>query len=365
MKILLICMDEYIGRRVLRCLNWKRDAITVLSPDAIDPIRYSRLIKHHDTFDFSITSADITHRLEAFAEYADHNAFDIVIPSDVTSAKFLSEARGFMNSACAFPISDSVTLDVLDDKWSFAQLLQRMSIPHPKTVLLTNTSQIEELPISPPLAVKPLDERGSHGFAVFQTTSELSQYIASNAPYAQFPLIVQEFIPGHLICCNILAYQGEVLVSTTHKNYSDQESEFLENNDILDVINLIVKETAYTGVANFDIILNDQNKDFRVLECNPRFWNSLYASKWWGVDFAKLGIDLAFERISKQDFADVGQRGSRFCTSGFLVRRAIRKNTSWRIVRANLPNIWYTVSDPLPLMVDRLCSVLSTFGWLQ
>jgi len=354
MKILLICADDYIGRRVLRCLDARKHIISVLSPSSRDPIRYSRFVAEHEAFDFTLDAADTSRRLEALAHYADEKSFDIVIPADVEAAQFLAQAKVLLRHARPYPISDASTLQVLEDKWSFAQLVDRLHIPAPKTALLTDLSHIDRLSIPPPVVIKPVDEGGGHGFHVFNTLDDLIRHVESDAPYSDLPLIVQEFVPGDWTGCNILASQGEVLASTIQKNYSFEEIDFFENKNLLEISKIIVEKTNYTGVAHFDFILDDETTNFKILECNPRFWNSTFASKWLGVDFVELGIDLAFERCPRHNLHFNTGLNKKFLSTGYLIRQTFKQKVSLNTLRDNVPNIWHTFKDPMPLLISKL-----------
>lgn len=354
MNILLICADEYMGRRVLRCLDARQHDIFVLSPDKRDPIRFSRFVKKHEIFNFSLKGEDTSYRLQLFADYADKGPFDIVIPCDVWAGRFLSQARGLFKRVRHFPVSDVITLDLLDDKWSFYELAERLSLPSPKTQLLTKKSQIDEISIPSPFVVKPLRQGGGHGFKVFSALEDLALHVTSGKAYSNLPLIVQEFLPGDWMGCNILAGNGKILAYTIQKNYSFEEIDFVYNEQIFDVTKVLVEQTSYTGVAHFDFIYNNEKDELGILECNPRFWNSTYASKWIGVDFVQLGIDLAFARSSKQEFFCEKVSTRKFLSTGFLIRHAVKKGVCWQDLCKNLPNVWGTLKDPMPLLISKL-----------
>jgi hypothetical protein len=114
------------------------------------------------------------------------------------------------------------------------------------------------------------------------------------------------------------------------------------------MVRKIAAETAYDGVANFDARLDSKGRVW-LLECNPRFFMRLTASRVCGLDFLALGL-----RSSTP--ANVPQAHGRYYSVGDLAStRGLQRVLSGRWPpRALLNSLFEACIDPAPLIVQRL-----------
>ena len=70
---------------------------------------------------------------------------DIILPVEVPSSKLLADNKEEAERIAALPpISPSDLLDVVSDKWRFAQFLEWDEFPHTKTIYIEQEESVEE-----------------------------------------------------------------------------------------------------------------------------------------------------------------------------------------------------------------------------
>ena len=185
------------------------------------------------------------------------------------------------------------TLRLLHNKWRFAGLLHDLGLPFPNTRLIENPAQAASLGLRFPLIAKPLEGQGGIGNVVCRTLAELEAHVASAQHCDQLPVLAQEYAPGADVVFGVLADKGTMLAWTIQKHLKHGRMEFLRHEPILEIGRKILSHLGFSGVAEFDLRLNDTDGSLQVLECNPRFWYSVAFSFFAGVDFVHLGMERA------------------------------------------------------------------------
>ena len=66
---------------------------------------------------------------------------------------------------------------------------------------------------------------------------------------------------------------------------------FDNNHKIYDSVEIIVKFCEFEGIAHFDAIKEEKTGDIYLLECNHRFWYSIYVSRAAGMNFFQINLD--------------------------------------------------------------------------
>ncbi len=241
---------------------------------------------------FEIRSFDeddaVLNRIKNICEVLD---YILLVPTCVPSFRFVSKNKRQIKNIVPFiPVSDLATFNSLNNKWSFYLLLRKHGIPAPRTRLCTDHNHdANSWDLTYPVLVKPLESAGGMGISLAENAAMLAQRLAE---HGALPLIAQEFIPGRDLGLNILACNGKLLAWTIQIN-TPAGLEFINNDNILELGRTIVEKINFSGLANFDLRLDERDQLVKFLECNPRLWYSLNGSRYAGVDFLKLAIDAA------------------------------------------------------------------------
>jgi hypothetical protein len=137
----------------------------------------------------------------------------------------------------------------------------------------------------------------------------------------------------------------------TQQIQPDGSLEFFEHDGTLDLAKRIIREFDYHGIAHFDMRIASDDSSLMAIECNPRFWYSMPASLWRGVNFVAAGVQYATQggvsdvpRISPGKYFLPGSLIS-FLRNPLNVRKL-----DWQ----NIRGVLQPALDPVPHLID-LC----------
>lgn len=345
MKVLLIATNDHLAVNVLQSLAVESIRADVMS---LRRLRWAGLSRYSGKY----ASCRIESLLEPNSAFADvinrycmNESIDIVIPVDVLSTACLAKI-GPLITAPVFPIPTLSHILLLNDKWRFKQLLDELGIPTPQTIIVRNREEIPRPDIDFPVVVKPLDREGRVGVKRLDSINDMDTYFSDKKNNFYWPCLIQEYIPGHDICISVLAEQGEVIYRTIQERSSQGRIQFIEHPDILQAVSEICTKLKYTGLAHFDVRIDSRDNSIKFLECNPRFWGSLIASTFAGVNFTVLGIGMGLRQprpteITYRSGLLLSDRVSNLSIIGLLIQRRIPFN------RTNIRYLLQTLCDPL------------------
>ncbi len=294
MNVLIITTAGFRTLPVLRCLSGIGASVYIMSISKAYAIRFSRHCRELIQIDkkqLEDTSDELIKKIE---EYSRYKSIEIIIPAGLEATIFLSKIKHRLKQFLLFPAAHYETIERLNNKWTFYEFLSANKIPTPETNLVKEMNDVFSLDIEYPVLGKPVDGAGGRGIKVLNSTDELIHYTRDVFSKRYRSFIVQEYISrGYDIDLSVLCRNGEIIAWTIQRRRDDGFIEFLENNEVLSIGERIARLTSFTGVAHFDMRFDEKDGRIKVLECNPRFWDSLLASKWAGVNFPYIGIRVA------------------------------------------------------------------------
>jgi len=263
----------------------------ILSDNRSITVNFSNLIrKFIPTYNDGLNDENIIKKIKI---YCTNYNIDLLIQGDMYYTCFLSKYKDRFESVKLFPLPRYETFNMLNNKWDFYNFLKENKLPVPETQLITKDEDVDNIKISFPVIVKPVDSHSRKGVVCFNSLDKLKEYLSKPGLYNKFPLLVQEFISGTDIDLNVLAKEGELVAFSVQKWDLDGRISFVDNEQVCSLGKEIVRLTKYNGVAHFDMRIDKRDNTVKVIECNPRFWNSIMASKYNNVNFVDLGIRLA------------------------------------------------------------------------
>ena len=168
--------------------------------------------------------------LAAVAAYVERWPVDLVVPIDERMIVMAGEVADQLERLAPLaPGPDPDLCRRVDDKWSFHQLMSEAGLPVPRTALATGDPEplMDELVRwGSPLLLKPRLGAGGEGIRRLERPDELLEALAEAPPRTPEDFIVQEFIPGEDVSCNILAVDGEIIAHTVSRKMVEQAREF-------------------------------------------------------------------------------------------------------------------------------------------
>jgi len=350
-RVILLSGGPPISLKVLYCLHHLGLKTHLVDLGGVSAAKFSRYLSGYDRLEPTYGEGD-GERLATILKSinAVHEVL-AVVPSDVASAAALHDATPFMGGIPVFPVSSHETLDMLDDKWLFQQFLEENDIPAPRSILVSEPEDIGKLAskgIRFPAVVKSLYGESGHGVFVAKTAQDAERYLQSGSRYACLPLLVQEFVPGLDADLSILCKGGEVRAQILQIRREGYILEFAHNDFATDIGRRIAQAADFSGVANIDLRLDETTGEATVIECNPRFWYTLQASMWRGLNFADLGLKLARGEVVP---AAAAPEDGLYYLHGGLLKNVLWNPARWGTITAyNLRGLMQALTDPMPFV---------------
>ncbi len=203
-------------------------------------------------------------------------------------------------------ITQQSVLDTLLDKWRFAQVLDRLDLPHPWTRYVSSDADVDALGDQIPTSsfLKPCDSQAfNRQFQrkAFATTSvqDLREKLA-RVRAASLDVIVQEYIPGpptnHYFVDGFVDRTGRITALVARQRIRMYPVDFGnstmlrsvpldEVSGAVDTIRGLMAGVKYRGIFSAEFKKDERDSLFKILEVNCR--------PWWFVEFATMcGVDV-------------------------------------------------------------------------
>lgn len=358
-RVLLLATNSHISLDVARCLGTAKTInLRVFSSERWPLARFSR---YCSSFTHQSRGINDDQLLDQINIAADSNNADIIMAADETTIKFLSvhakEVSQFV-SVAATPDFD--TFELVRNKWSLASFARNHNIPHPKTVLLTNTIELEleREKMGFPILIKPVSGSGGEDIQIFHNQQHLLDFISGN-PQRRNEFIVQEYIWGFDVDCSVLCDKGQIRAYTIQQGFLHDSNpfrpspgiNFVVNPKALDSVTKLISELNWSGIAHIDLRFNKETGEVNLLEINPRYWGSLLGSLFIGVNFPYLhclqSLGLSFSHPSYKQERYIFRNG---ITLKHWAKRL--KDKSKIPISLRESKLLYSLRDPLPEVVN-------------
>lgn len=340
--------------KVLYCLHRLGASTDVIDIRAPGLVRYSRYRDAYCRLHLESTSEECLQRFGgALRDYCRERRIEAVIGGDILATGVIHSVAGQLAGILVFPSSSLAILEMLDDKQEFQRFMETHGIPCPRAVLLEAAEDVDgvgEAGMRFPLMIKPLHGESSHGVVRVRDADAIRHHLSHGGRHGAFPLLAQEYAPGFDADLSILAEEGTVHAHVLQSRRSDGSLAFFENEQALEIGRRIARAANYTGVANIDVRIDEQTGEIRVLECNPRFWYTLQAALWAGLNFVEAGFALALGHSVRHTTPTTGV----YHLHGYLIKSLLWRPAQWRdIPRYNVRGLLQASTDPLPLIMQR------------
>ncbi|MBN4085114.1 ATP-grasp domain-containing protein [Flavobacteriaceae bacterium AH-315-B10] len=318
-----------------------------------NPMRYSRHV--HKFSYYKKTNSDLDWINNINKETNKYN-IDVIMPIFEDGIKTIIKYKQLISSSNKLGVLPSLdNFNSAINKGLLIKHLEQNEIPYPKSILIESGKNYNVNLVAFPIIIKPLEGfGGGMGIYVFENKKELEQYLITNRD--SYTFLVQDYIKGYDIDCSVLCKDGEILAFTIQKGTMFGKSEFapqiglqfLYEQELYKIVEKLMKSLNWSGVAHIDLRYDENDKQFKVIEVNTRFWVSLDASLIAGVNFPYLyclaSLGENFQKPSYKNIKYLNLKG--------LINR-IKKNKRFilhtEFVFNNTP-IKFALKDPLPMV---------------
>ncbi len=282
---------------------------------------------------------------------------DFIIPTREWISKLLWKNRSVLEEvARVHPVSDITTIETVNDKRKLNTWLETHNFPSSQNVVLNAGNSNNGIPdyLSFPVLVKPALGLGGEGIKLVTTAEQLNLILTSNH-FTEKEYFIQKYINGYDIGVNIFSINGEILCHTIQKalfsgqlTYS-RGTEFVKNQELLELVSSIVRKLRYSGVANMDFRYDSENGKFVLLDFNARYWSTLEGSMFMGVNFPLLAT--AYSQGKQINFNGYAT-GTYYCTKAAIktfFRNIFLKNKM--PIKIRHTKLALIARDPLPELI--------------
>lgn len=278
---------------------------------------------------------------------------DVLLPVNFSMIRLISKFKSsFVMLNNNIVVSSVKNLDIANNKWELSKFLNDNNFPIPKTEHLNDIKIKNIINLEYPLLLKPLSNWNGNGILKIKSHIEFKKLLDKISLRKNH--IIQEYIEGTDYCVSVLCNQGKLCAYTIQKGIlpnsnqfqSHLGSEFLFNEKLHSLIKQVILKLNWSGVANFDVRYSEKQNQFYIIEINPRFWGSLEASTYVGVNFpflmCQLSLGIPFNTPDYKYEKYISNRGTlKLLFSKFLLQKG-----------AKLPiennSLKYVLNDPKP-----------------
>ena len=368
--------ERPIFSSILNCaFYFKNIRLYVMSTRKNLPLRYSKYVYKFFYFPESENKLDWITNINMITE--DH-AIDVIMPLWETAIQVILKNKDFLkNSEKLVPLPSYENFMIASSKDLLAEHLNRFGIPGPKTAPLTlNLLQDKKgFNLNFPVLAKPLKSGSGRGIVKFKDFESLASYFKVNGLNEAY--ILQEFIKGADFGCNVLCENGEILAYTIQKGnlwdpakpYSAQIGlDFIYDDNLYQTVKKLMKSLNWSGIADLDLLYDEEKDIFNIVEINPRFWATLTAALMAGINYPHLLILLTLKKdVEPQTYKHMPY------VNLLGLRQYFRKDITFlfkaKFIWNNTP-LKYRLDDPAPIayryileIKDIISNKFKSFFW--
>ncbi len=345
---------------VARCLaDVPGVTVHTLAADASSHLRHSR---RRASFHTQQVGLDDPQALEQLRQVVRETRADVVMPVMEPAVAFIAANRAAVGAMAALaPTPDLASFQTVSNKWQLARFLEEHGLPGPPTVRYTPDAAFYERlsGLRFPVLLKPASARGGRDIRRFDTLDALRAFCEAAGPFVE-PFIVQSFIRGYDIDCSVLCQDGRVLAYTQQKGLIEPKVPYapaqgiaiVHDPRLLEVMERVVAALGWSGVAHVDLRYSADDDEIKLIEINPRYWNTMIGSQIAGVNFPHLAVRAALgEPFERPAYAD-----GRYVPLGVALAQALRglRGKEHLSFSPGETNARYLISDPMPSLMRGL-----------
>jgi predicted ATP-grasp superfamily ATP-dependent carboligase len=192
-------------------------------------------------------------------------------------------------------LADDALIQKAHDKYECLRYARRVGIPCPKTLLLRNITDFEELRVLGfPLIVKPRKGAGNFGVKIISGVEEalaLSKGLGKKLPahkgqgngnslvYDETDPMIQEFVDGPVVDACAIAERGKIkgiLTQVRVKTLPPRGGYGVVNRtetipEVLELAKRLLTNLKWHGLAQVEFKYDTQTGQFKLMEVNPKF----------------------------------------------------------------------------------------------
>jgi biotin carboxylase len=344
MNGLMIAFAFSLPYHVMRTAQAAGVRVYALGSGASQALRRSRFCAGYHRSGVSGSGQDDPETLlEEIRQIVRQQDIDVVFPSDDVSTRLLAAIRHRLPVRHS-PLPDLATFDLLNDKWNFTRFALDSGVRVPDGRLYETIDELRgaircgDWPL--PLTLKPVNRSGGQGVMHIRDATELG--LLNTVDYQ--PILVQRHIIGETVGISVICRDGKVVAQATQRR-DDRRFELFTNADLLANVERFAAAANLNGPANFDAILEEATRLAYIVECNPRFWFTIYMSMLVGINFMAVAL--------REGLASTTERTT---LTDRMLRLSLKRGLlcPWQAGPAGRQFVRYHLGDPAIFAMERL-----------
>jgi len=242
---------------------------------------------------------------------------NVLLPVGSDTCITVSAYREQLPRDIKMALADDAIIQKAHDKYRCLRYAASIGIPFPKTVLLKNVTDFEELrEFGLPLIIKPRKGAGNYGVKIINDIRELVALKDNmnekskktmhhmNKIFSIFDdsdPMVQEFVDGPIADACAIADHGEIKAILTQirvKTLPPSGGYGVMNRtekipEVSEMAERLLRDLNWHGLAQVEFKYDTKGKQYKLMEINPKFWGTLALSVAAGIDFPYMAYLLA------------------------------------------------------------------------
>ena len=253
---------------------------------------------------------------------------------------------------------------------------EKAGLPSCRSILVTEDTDLNALPLSYPVIVKPTDRSGSRGIRKVTDPAELPEAVAfAREPSFEKKVLVEEFAEGREYSVEYLSWKGEHRFLAVTEKFTTGAPLFVETGHLqppkhmddaaLEKIKALVPKVLDSlgvqyGASHTELKVDDKG-DIRLIECGARMGGDCIGSDLvklsTGVDFVQGVIDVSCGL--KPSFEPAGE------THTAAVRFIFSEDDlkALETIQREDPESLYRVSEILPIDGHEIRDSSTRYGY--
>lgn len=304
-------------------------------------------------------------------KWIDETQCKAIFPMDDATIDIVMDNSEELGKKVDLLIPKQDSYNKVSDKFQTMQLADEVGIACPKTFMPETINEVKQLgeQLAFPLLIKPRKSSGSRGIRKASNLEDLlDQYKKIHHQYP-FPL-VQEYIPqgDRYDVCLLFNKQSELTCSFVQKELRHYPlkmgpstvQESVRCPELIAESMKLLEGLNWIGVIEIEFMVDPRDGKAKLMEVNPRFWNSLELSIQCGVDFPYILYKImANEPVKQVENYEIG-RLCRWTIPGDFLHFVTNKNRTFMSPpffsgkKHRLYDDTFSKADPLPAIANLL-----------
>jgi carbamoyl-phosphate synthase large subunit len=300
-NILVTGVGGGVGQGIYFAINKKKHNVFVSDSHKFAAGLF--LTKNH----FITGKLEESNNFEKFIMLIKSNKIDVVLPGNEYDVLTLSKNKSLLESVtkAIVIVSPEKTIELANDKWQAYEYFKNRNVSIPKTYLVTNETNLENIlrEIDFPVIVKPRFGTASRGVVSVTSLAEARDFIAKTSnPLIQEKLIhLNKDVLGSEYTCSVFKdsrgnFIGPIVARRTLRGGTSWIIEVVSKPDLTDYLLKIAQSLDYSGPLNIQLI--ETSTGPKLLEINCRFSGTTGIRSYFGFNEPEMSITSFYDKKS-------------------------------------------------------------------